>query len=84
MVYASLVYLIGHEFCHHCWNGVPTRGIGWSGSLSDIYGTLEIENQPRIPGFDRIKTEGKPLKAGHMAEREGFEPSVQVLARTTV
>jgi hypothetical protein len=51
---------------------------------SDIYGTVEQRRTRRSKQREGIKHGPKPLRANNMAEREGFEPSVQVLARTTV
>jgi hypothetical protein len=48
------------------------------------FGTLETHREAEDEAIEYANQAAKCLKLRNLAEREGFEPSVQVLARTTV
>jgi hypothetical protein len=50
----------------------------------DTYGTLETIREAEDEAIRYANWGAKCLGLRNLAEREGFEPSVQVLARTTV
>jgi hypothetical protein len=51
------------------------RGVGQTAAFRDICGTLFPSNDARIAGSNNWKL----LKQIRMAEREGFEPSIELL-----
>jgi hypothetical protein len=53
-------------------------------ALRDTYGTLETHREAEDEAIQYPNQGAKCLRLRNLAEREGFEPSVQVLARTTV
>jgi hypothetical protein len=56
----------------------------WNGRAQDTYGTLETHREAEDGAIQYANQRAKCLRLRNLAEREGFEPSVQVLARTTV
>jgi hypothetical protein len=53
-------------------------------ALRDTYRTLETHREPEDEAIQYANQGAKCLRLRNLAERQGFEPWVQVLARTTV
>jgi hypothetical protein len=71
-------------FTASSFNGAPTCGMTLEWSARDTYGTLETLREAEYKAIPDANRGAKCLGLINLAEREGFEPSVQVLARTTV
>ena len=83
--FVKLSAILALIFAAQCMSASVTYIVGKTGtSFSTISDALAAT--PRPPDRSGYLQDTRIIRnaTGHLAEREGFEPSVQVLARTTV